>query len=91
MSNDAFEAAVLRTTARREEFSKLRGMCCPSCASPQVQLVDWISRPSFWKCRMCGYGYSFEPATHDAPLGRCFECEWPLSVWCPACNAKETP
>ena len=86
MSNDPFEEAVMHTTARRKSFSKLK-MSCPDCGSPQMQLVDWISKPSFWKCRMCSFGFSFEPTVRDAPLGKCFECEKPLSVWCPACNS----
>lgn len=25
----------------------------------------------------------------QAPLGRCFECQSPLSMWCPACNKSD--
>ena len=40
---------------------------CPKCGDVQVQLVDWSTTPTKWKCRVCKHKFEIEVGECSGP------------------------
>ena len=40
---------------------------CPKCGDEQVQLVDWSTSPSQWKCRVCKHKFEILVGERNGP------------------------
>jgi transcription elongation factor Elf1 len=56
------EIAIALQDAAREATTP-----CPKCGDVQVQLVDWSTTPTKWKCRVCKHKFEIEVGECSGP------------------------
>ncbi len=59
MGAEALMSEALRWADRREHLCR-HAPGCPTCGSPQVQLIDHFVSPAAWRCRECNHIFAFE-------------------------------
>lgn len=58
-----FDVGATMIAQRRKDYLFRNTPRCPACDDEQVQCVDWMRVPSWWRCRECQHGFDYEPAT----------------------------